>query len=273
MSPLNAGCAALLLVTAMVGPVHGQSLSFGDGANGPIEIHADNGIEWQQSDSRIQARGNARAVNGDVQVRADVLSAYYRETEDGGTEIWRLDAEGDVAITSPTEAAYGDRGVYDVDNAILVLSGDDTVRLIAEGGEITAEEQLEYWQRRQLAVARGNAVAVREDKTLRADVLAAYFSADSEGRSRIQRVEAFEGVEVTTAEEVVRADRAVYDVDRGVATLIGTVRISRGDNQLNGCEAEVDLESGVSKLRSCSNNDDGDNRVRGLIQPEAVGRQ
>ena len=52
MSPLNAGCASVLLVAAMVSPVHGQSLSFGDGANGPIEIHADNGIEWQQSDSR-----------------------------------------------------------------------------------------------------------------------------------------------------------------------------------------------------------------------------
>ena len=74
-----------------------QSLNFGSGDT-PIEIDADNGIEWQQDGLVFVARGNARAIRGDVSVLADELRAYYRQTNDGSTEIWRLDAIGTVRI-------------------------------------------------------------------------------------------------------------------------------------------------------------------------------
>ena len=36
-------------------------------------------------------------------------------------------------------------------------------------------------------------------------------------------------------------------VDREVATICGNVRITRGDNQMNGECAEVEMNTGVSK--------------------------
>lgn len=242
-----------------------QGLTLGDG-EGPIQIDAEEGIEWRQDAQVFEARGNAVARRGAVEVRADVLSAHYREAEDGSSEIWRLDAVGNVQIASDNERAYGERGVYDVDNAILVLRGGDRVRLVTETDEIAADDQLEYWERKRMAVARGNASAVRGDKRLNADVLAAYFGDGEGGEARIDRVEAFDDVEVVTADEVVRADRGVYDVATGVATLSGDVRVTRGANQLNGCSAEVDLNSGVSTLKSCAGSAPGA-RVRGLLQP------
>ncbi len=248
-------------------PAPAQSLNLtGGDADTPIEIYAEDGIEWRQENQLFLARGNARAVRGEVEVRADVLTAYYRETPKGGTDIWRLDADGKVRISSPGEKAYGEKGVYDVDNGILVLSGG-RVRLVTKEDEITADRQLEYWEKKQMAVARGNASAVRGDRRLRADVLAAYFRRDKDGKSAIYRIEAFDNVRIKTGKDKARADRAIYNVQSGIATLTGSVKIVRGGNQLRGCRAEINLNTEISKLFGCGPPGAGGKPVRGVIQP------
>ena len=49
------------------------------GDDGPIQIQADSGIEWQQNQQVYIARGNAVAARGNNEVRADTLIAHYRE--------------------------------------------------------------------------------------------------------------------------------------------------------------------------------------------------
>ena len=83
-----------------------QSLNFG-GGDTPVEVFADNGIEWQQDRLVFVARGNARAVRGPVTVFADELRAYYRKRHDGRTDIWRLDALGKVRIKSSMARLMG----------------------------------------------------------------------------------------------------------------------------------------------------------------------
>ena len=248
-------------------PGGGQSLNFASGdPDSPIQVDAQNGIEWQREDKVFTARGDAVAVRGDVRVRADVLRAYYRLKRGGGTDIWRLEAEGNVRISSPEETAFGDKGVYDLDNAILVLSGKK-VRLVTAEDEITANRQLEYWETKRMAVARGNAYAVREDRRLRADVLTAHFQSTGDGKSKIHRVDAFGNVHIVTGEDTVTAERGVYNVESGIADLTGSVRITRGGNQLNGCTAKVNMKTGISKLLGCGPSAGRDRRARGLIVP------
>lgn len=256
--------AGLAAATLWSGPLLAQSLNFGDGKSDlPIEVVADDGIEWERGGQQFLARGNARATRGDVAVHADLLRAYYRKGEDGGTEISRLDAVGSVRIVSAGETAYGDTGVYDVDQSILVLGGKQ-VRLVTAEDEITADQQLEYYDLKQMAVARGNAVARRENRTLMTDVLVAHFKRDADGKSRVHRVEAFDNVRIVTEVDEAWGDRGVYNVDTGIATLTGDVRITRGENTLAGCSAEVNFNTGQSKLKSCQETGE---RVRGLLKP------
>lgn len=263
---------ALLLVAAIACPglgAHAQSLNFGDTSSKiPIEIFADQGIEWQQDLSVIVARGNARAIRGEVEVTGDSLRAYYREGA-SGNEIWRLDAEGGVKIASTGETAFGEKAVYDVDNAVLVLTGGK-VKLVTSTDEVTADKQIEYWENKQMAVARGNAVATREDRRIWADVLVAYVRSDQAGKSKVVRIDAFDRVKIVTAQETATADRGVYNVESGIATLTGSVKIMRGPNVLDGCTAEVNLNTGISKLFGCSAATPGNKRVYGVIQPGEV---
>ncbi len=272
------GIIGLALLAALLGqglffaatPAFAQTLNLAsqDSETG-IEIYADDGIEWQQNNLIFLARGNARAVRGNVAVHADLLRAHYQEKNGGDTVIKQLDAIGHVRIITPTETAYGDKGVYDIDNAIFVLSGGK-VRLVAGADEITADRQLEYWERKQMAVARGNAMAVRENKKLWANLLAAYFRKNSDGKNEIYRIEAFDNVRLKTAREKVTADRSVYNVKSGIATLTGSVTITRGSNRLNGCSAKMNLNTGISTLYSCSGSQAGGKRVHGLITPRKV---
>jgi len=243
--------ALIVLATPPWAGARAQQLNFGSGdSEHPIEIFADNGIEWQQENLIFLARGNARAVRGDVTIYADELRAYYREKADGSTDIWRLDANGKVRIKTPGETAYANKAVYQVDKKILVLSGGK-VRLVAGNDVITADKQIEYWENKQMAVARGNAFAVRQKKRLKADVLAAYFRTDKKGENKLYRVDAFDRVKIVTEQNTATSNRGVYNVESGIATLTGAVKLVRGKNVLTGCSAEVNLNSGISKIFSC----------------------
>ena len=245
-----------------------QSLNFNSNADLPVEIFADNGIEWQQDQLVFVARGNARAVRGQVTVFADELRAYYREQPDGKTDIWRLDAINKVRIKSPDGTAYGDHGIYNVDDSIIVLTGSKPVKLITPTDLIIANRQIEFWEKRQMAVARGNAVAKRSDKELRAEVLAAYFKRNKKGETELYRVEAFDKVKVTTPKDTALSNRAVYNTKSGIVTLSGDVKILRGGNQLTGCSAEVNLNTGISQIRTCEMDaNGGTNRVKGVVWP------
>ncbi|NKB54816.1 MAG: hypothetical protein GKS00_00610 [Alphaproteobacteria bacterium] len=247
-----------LLIIAFAGLAQAQSL-VGKGKGEPVEINAEDGIEWQRDAKAYVARGNARAARSGVEVYADTLTAFYRDGKDGaGQEIFRIDADGSVRIVSKSEKAFGDKGVYHVDDAVFVLVGAN-LRLETQSALITARDTLEYWDLRQLAVARGDAIVVGSDGRLRADILTAHITQDA--KRDIDQIDAFGNVLVSTGTEIARGDEGVYNPKTEIATLCGNVKITRGKNQLNGACAEVNLKTGNSRLIS------GGKRVEGLINP------
>lgn len=252
----------LLAAPAAFAQVPGRG-SPGDGKSLPLSVDADRSIEWHQEQKAYVARGNAVATRGDMTVSSDVLIAYYREIPSGGTEIWRLAAEGGVVLSTPTQKVEGDRAVYDVDRQVMVVTGDG-LKLTTPTDVVTARDSLEYWADRRLAVARGDAVAVRDRNKVSADLLVGQFEEDASGSLRMRRIDAQGNVVVTTPTDVARGERGVYDLVTEVATLTGGVKLTRGKNQLNGDAAEVNMKTGVSRL---VNTGGGPARVRGLFVP------
>ena len=248
-------------------PAGAQGLvSLGEGEE-PVEISADEGIEWRSKEKVYIAIGKARVARGDLELFGDRLSAFYRDGEDGETEIYRVEAQGNVRIVSPDEAVFGDEGYYDVDSGRAVLTGEG---LRLETGEdiITARDALEYWENERKAVARGEAVAVREDTRIMADVLTAHFEENAEGKLDLYAINAKGDVRISTPTEFVRSESGVYYVKEELAELFGAVKITRGQNQLNGGYAEINLATGVSRLLAAPPGGVAEDRVRGLLVPD-----
>ncbi len=232
----------------------------------PIEIYAHEGIEWDQNSETYIARGNARAIQGDVTIYGSVLTARYRKTADGGSEIWRLDADGKVRIESPKGTVHGEKAIYDMDTSILVVTGNN-LKLVTPKETVTARDSLEYWQLKDMFVARGDALAVLEDRKIKADILTAHLRKDENEESKVYRVDAFGSVLITTPTDIARGEKGVYFVDTGIATLTGAVKITRGDNQLNGEIAEINMNTGVSRILAGAGKGGESKPVRALIIP------
>lgn len=269
------GLGALALLVLLAGGAEAaQSLGIGGKSDKPIEVYADDGIEWDKNTRQYIARGNAKAIQGTTTVYGDTLIAYYEEAAGGTTEIYRLDAIGNVRIVSPSETAYGGKAVYDVRKGVLVMTGDK-LRLVTAQEVVTARDSLEYYEEKGLAVARGNAVSkplaktgtAAEGRTVRADVLSARFrdegDAGNASGSTIERLDAWGNVVVTRPGEVALGARGVYFPKTDLAHLWGDVRITREGNQLNGDYAEVNFRTGISRILSGPRNP-----VQALIQPE-----
>jgi lipopolysaccharide export system protein LptA len=303
--------AATLGVCLSEAPAQAQALNLSQG--GPITITSDGGIDWRQVQQEVIANQNARAVRGNVTVTADQLTAHYRKKAatpgqkpaapstataspldvggDGssGNEIYLLEARGTVHIFTPTDLAVGDHAAYDMDQAVLVLTGH-ALKLTTPDHVITARDSLEYWSNQHMAVARGNAVVVTQDgRRIAADVLVAYTDpAPAPGQpgaapkvttvaakpgapadpimdasGQLKLVDAIGHVVIQTATDIVQGDRGVYVPSLGIARIAGHVHITRGQNELTGSEALVNMKTGVSRLLSHT----AGQRVQGLIMP------
>lgn len=274
----------------------GGGLNFADQKSGtPLEIYADQGLELAQDSKTVIGRVNAKAIRGRVTVTGDVLTAHYREkavvpgqtpapapapapkanktdkddNQGGGNEVWRVEADGHVSIATPTQAAYGDHADYNIDDAVVVLTGKD-LKLLTPTDIVTAKDSLEYWEHRQQAVARGGAVAVRAEKRIQADILVADFAQNAEKQMAMQRAHGYNHVILTTPREVVTGDRADYNVETGIVTVTGSVKITREDNQVNGGYAVVNLNTGISRIFPVPPGaaEGADQRVKALFVPQ-----
>ena len=290
---LAAGGLALALVVLPLA-ARSQGLTLG-GASGkePITISAASGIEWQQDQKVYIARGHAVATRGATRVEADTLTAHYRQAK-GGSEIYRVDADGHVVIKGPTQTITGDHAVYDADQEVAVITGRH-LRLTTATDVVTARDSLEWYEQKQVAVARGDAVVVRGEKRIRADVLTAYMVKDNgkprtgkgsvkpasdelgAGASHIARIDAQGNVIVSTGTDVARGDYGVYDARTGIVTLLGHVTITRGRDVIHGQYAVVDLNRNVSRIMSVPRRPGGKApRVEGIFvrqgaSPAAIG--
>ena len=283
----NGICSALvfLYLSSTGAPAAAQGLNLGAASDDrPIAISATSGIEWQQDAQVYIARGNAVAKRGTTEVDADTLTAHYRPSKAAGgeTEIYRLDADGHVTIKGETQTVVGDQAVWDVDQQMGIVTGK-ALKLTTPTDVVTARDSLEWYDQKQVAVARGDAVEVRENvKRVRADVLTAHLTKDkakpaqtkpevrpakpassapaakpgatpgvsgaSDESSRISRIDAQGNVIVSTATDIGRGDYGVYNADTGLVTLLGNVTITRGDNAIRGQYAVVDLNNNVSRM-------------------------
>jgi lipopolysaccharide export system protein LptA len=251
-SPAGSGAAV---------PLGGFSGLDAGNSKAPIEIDADDGIEWLRDQNVYIARGNARATRGDLSVTADTLAAHYRNAADGKTHVYMIEADGHVVLVSKTSRIIGDKAIYDVDKGAAIITGDK-LRATSKDQYVTARDSLEYWEAQGAVIARGDAVAANPQQQVYADLLTGYFRPDASGTKKLYQVEANGNVRILSKGNVARCLKAVYNLQNDVATLEGGVKITRGQNQLNGERAVYNLKTGQAKITSGTGG-----RVKTLLVP------
>jgi lipopolysaccharide export system protein LptA len=124
---------AALLFALLIAPAVGGGASAQQAtppkhnSNAPVDFDADH-MEVHDLDHRAFLTGSVRAVQQDMTLTADRVTANYSGTmANSNAQIHRMDANGHVVVTRPTEVAHGDYGIYDVDKRLVTLIGKVTL--------------------------------------------------------------------------------------------------------------------------------------------------
>ncbi|NVJ97337.1 MAG: lipopolysaccharide transport periplasmic protein LptA [Alphaproteobacteria bacterium] len=139
-----------------------------------------------------------------------------------------------------------------------VLKSHDTYQPL----DISAE-RLEMKQKEGRAIFRGAVNVKQGHMTLTADTLTVFYET-KEGfeKPNIDRLDAQGNVTLKSDTETLSGDWGVYDVNRRLVTLGGSVIFAQGENTLRGERLEFDLVSGLAKLDGQASQD---GRVRGTF--------
>ncbi len=245
------------------------------GTKQPLEITADTTLEWLRDKHQYVARGNAIAKQGATELHGDTLTANYADGGSAtGMTIDRINADGNVLVLSDGSRATGQQGYYDVKAGYSELTGNN-LSLKTPTDTVTASDKLTYSAAKREMTAVGHAKAVRGDDVITASKLIGRFINDATGNTKLHELEAVTNVVIRTPTDTLYGDSGVYNAETNKATIIGNVRIERGQNLITGARGEVDLNTNVSRIYGGPATAGGaaadpasDGRVRGVFYPE-----
>lgn len=142
-----------------------------------------------------------------------------------------------MIIMAALAAAFLGTGAALAQQGISALKGHDSKAPI----DLSAD-RAEAQDRADRAIFAGNVIVKQGELTLRTARLTLAY-ANNNGID-INRIDASGGVVVTSPSETARGDFAVYDLNAGLITMVGNVRLDRGGSFLSGGRLTIDLNTG-----------------------------
>lgn len=134
-----------------------QAAASGLQKNKPIEISSDK-LDVFQNEHKAIFTGNVIAIQGTTNMRSTQMIVFYRDdgkaaspapaeaeattTPTAGQGIYRIEAEGSVVFTTPTETAIGEKAIYNVDTDTIDLTGSNVT--LTRGQNILKGTKLNY---------------------------------------------------------------------------------------------------------------------------------
>jgi len=103
-------------------------------SNQPIGFGADSG---SRTNTALSLTGRAEIQQGQTRLRANAIEGTLATS--GG--LTRIEASGDVYYVTPTDTIRGDRAVYDVADATVVVTGDV---ILTQGQNVLTGGRLTY---------------------------------------------------------------------------------------------------------------------------------
>jgi len=232
----------------------------------PVEIYAEQGIEWHKNDNKYLAIGNAIAKSGKMSVNSDRIEAFYEESDNSGMDIKLVKAHKNVVVTDENLKIVGGKlAEYNLRKDYFSIFGKN-LTLTSQENKLESNKKMEYWRTKGVAIASGKAKAQKGNEfKIEAEKLVWYLN-ENDKKIEVKKIFGFDNVSIYTNNEVAFSDKALYNKENGICKLFGNVKLQKGDSFLTGDYAEVDLNKGISKLLPAPNFDKlNENRVRALI--------
>jgi lipopolysaccharide export system protein LptA len=128
-------------------------------------------------------------------------------------------------------------GIALAQDGVSALKGHDSKAPI----DLSAD-RAEAQDRADRAIFAGNVIVKQGELTLRTARLTVAYA--NQNGLDINRIDASGGVTVVSPSETAKGDFAVYDLNEGLITMVGNVRLERQGSYLSGGRLVIDLDTG-----------------------------
>ena len=225
----------ILLMAVWLAP----SVAVAQSSSESLIVEADDSLQWRRDEQQYIATGNAVARQGDITLRAHVITADYLADDgsgdssgDGGDiNITRITGTGNARLEGSRYQAQAENIVYDRGSKVIIATG--SAEIILGDGQRLGGGRIE--------------VAVNEAED---DVT----SIGATGKARVFSPAPRGGHEA-------QAEHIDFTKDTGVAVLTGAVEVSSGGNRLSGDKAVINTLTGEATMTAT------DGRVIGVFAP------
>ena len=209
-------------------------------------VNAKNSLEWNRKEAFYHAIGNAEAIQGKQEVRAESLKAFY-DPKTVERTITRLVADGNASFADENHNGRGQKLDYDALNETYVLNGPAAV-ISGPDGSGAAEKTIIFKRAAQIVeLVKDAEIKLKDGRHLSGQVIIIYL----DETNKILRITAAEDVTITQADgSKATANKADYNRAADSALLTGNVIVKDRETELAGDRAEVDFATGISKMLS-----------------------
>lgn len=213
---------------------------------GDMVVNAENSLEWNQKEAFYHAIGNAAAVQGKQEIKAESLTAYYNPQTVERT-ITRIIADGNASFADGSHNGSGQKLDYDAASATYLLNGPGAV-ISGPDGSGAAEKTIIFKHASQMVELLKDAeIKLKDGRYLSGQEIIIYL----DEADNILRISAAGNITIIQANgSAATANKADYNRAADSALLIGNVVIKDGKTELAGDRAEVDFATGISKMLS-----------------------
>ena len=139
-----------LLLFFICQTTNSQQLSNLSNNENPIEIFAEEGIEWHKNENKYVAVGNAKAISGSLSLKSERIEAFYTENEDSGMNIKEVKAKKNVIVEDrKMKITGGNYAEYKTLEDYFLIVGKNII-LTSEANTLRSKEKIEYWRSKRI---------------------------------------------------------------------------------------------------------------------------
>ena len=240
--------AAAALITAGLSTAFHPALAQTSTNSSELVVEASTSLEWDQNKGEYKAVGDASAEQGSQRIDADTLIARY-DPDSASQDITRIIGQGNVRFIDAAQSGQGQMLDYDQTNQSYLLNGPNA-EISGPDGVASAQKTIFYEKSKNMITLNDEAMIILSDGR---ELFGNRVIVSLDDAQNVVSINAVGEVTVKQPNgQIATSDKADYDKRANKAEFSGNVVITEKDSVLTGERAEIDFESGISKMLSPS---------------------
>ncbi|MBO7243990.1 MAG: LPS export ABC transporter periplasmic protein LptC [Alphaproteobacteria bacterium] len=206
-----------------------------------VMVTSEDGLIIDQMGKTITAKKNAHVYREKDHVKAEKIILTYKKDEYNKNQVVKAEAYQNAQVFSQNKTAKAEEMVLYKEKQDMLMN----LNLVKNYYKDAILESMQ-----QVIVLNKKALVKEDEYLILADKMYVFYKNISKNQSQIDRVIALGNVQASNGTQRIEGKYGIYNPITKMVDVYDNVRLKQGKSVLNGDWANLNLETGVSSLKS-----------------------